>query len=157
MSGRAADESMPDHIRRYTMNQHKIPTTHFSMLNQMIFHLLAPLEIQGYTLPRKLVPDISLGRIFSGQLRDRGFAPETFPTYPHEFPDGRLVHARLYPNSFITDFNDMVDEWLRERAWDYFKKRDHKALQPLQRVLARLPPGPDDEPVARALLRGRTT
>ena len=144
MSGRAASQDIPTHIRRYTMNQHKIPATHFSMLNQMTFRLLAPLETHGYVLPERLMPDISLGKIFSGQLRERGHDPDSFPKYPHEFPDGRIVYARLYPNSLMTEFNEMVDEWLRLRARKYFEERDQRALQPLDRVLNRLPPGPKE-------------
>jgi len=148
MSGRAASQDVPAHIRRYTMNQHKIPATHFSMLNQMIFRLLAPLETQGYVLPDKLMPDISLGKIFSNQLRERGHDPDSFPKYLHEFPDGRTVYARLYPNELMTEFNEMVDEWLRVRAHKYFKDRDQRAIQPLDRVLARLSPGPIETPSA---------
>ena len=57
--------NLPDHVRRYVINQHKIPHTHFSMLNQMYLRLLAPLEIRGYILPNKLMPDIALGKMFS--------------------------------------------------------------------------------------------
>lgn len=128
------------------MNQHKIPPTHFSMLNQMIFRVLAPLETQGYTLPDKYMPDISLGKIFSNQLRERGHDPDSFPTYPHEFPDGRVVNARLYPNSLMTEFNMMVDDWLRVRARRYFQERDQRAIQPLDRMLDRLPPAPTEGP-----------
>ena len=104
MSGRAASQDVPVHIRRYTMNQHKIPPTHFSMLNQMTFRLqlLAPSETQGYILPERLMLDISLGKIFSNQLRDRGHDPDSFPKYPHEFPDGRIVYARLYLTTVAT-------------------------------------------------------
>ena len=71
---------LPDHVRRYLINQSKIPGTHFSMLNQMIFRLLAPLEEYGYILPAHLMPDISLGKMFSGWLRDKGDDPNSFPT-----------------------------------------------------------------------------
>ena len=49
-SGRSA-KSVPNHFRRYLTNQHKIPPTHFSMLNQMVLYLLTPLETQGYRGP----------------------------------------------------------------------------------------------------------
>ena len=66
MSGQLAREAMPEHVRRYAINQHKIPATDFSMLNQMIFRLLGPMELHGYTLPAGLMPDIALGKMFSG-------------------------------------------------------------------------------------------
>ena len=145
MSGQVAREGFPDHIRRYAINQAKIPPTHFSMLNQMTFRLLGPLEIQGYIVPAKLMPDISLGKMFSGWLRKRDEDPDSFPTYPHEFlPDDPrpTVMARLYPNRLITDFNRQLDKWLRDgRARKYLGERDPDAILPLDRVLAALPPG----------------
>ena len=42
MSGRMAKAALPDHVRRYLLNQNRIPGTHFSMLNQMIFRVLGP-------------------------------------------------------------------------------------------------------------------
>ena len=60
LSGQAAQHA-PAHIRRYAINQHKVPLTHFSMLHQMIFRLLGPLETHGYILRADLMPDIALG------------------------------------------------------------------------------------------------
>ncbi len=37
----------PYHIRRYLINRGKIPSTHFSMLDQMTFKLLGALEFHG--------------------------------------------------------------------------------------------------------------
>ena len=139
--------SIPDHIRRYTTNLYKIPGTHFSMLNQMIFRLVAPLEAEGYVLPDKLMPDISMGRMFSKWLRENGHDPESFPTYRHEFLDHRpTVDARLYPNQVITEFHEQLDSWLRRRAMRYFiERREEGAVLPLERVLAKLAPPPSPE------------
>ena len=143
MTGKLAREAMPEHVRRYTINQHKIPLTHFSMLNQMTFRLLGPLEIQGYIVPASMMPDIALGRMFSQWLRTEGEKPESFPTYLHEFLPGDprpAVNARLYPNRLITDFNERLDLWIRGgRAREYFGGRDEDAILPLDRVLAVLP------------------
>ena len=132
---------LPDHVRRYLVNRHKIPPTHFSMLDQMVLRLLAPLEDHGYTLPANLMPDISLGRMFSGWLRDREYDPDSFETYDHEFLDHRpTVEARLYPNELITEFNQQIESWLRDgRARRYFGQRDAAAIGPLDQVLAALP------------------
>ena len=143
MSGRLVREAMPDHIRRYAINQHKIPPTHFSMLNQMIFRLLGPMELQGYSLPEGLMPDIALGKMFSMWLREQGEDPDSFPSYPHEFLDGDprpTVPAKLYPNRLITEFNEQLDLWIRDgRARKYFGNRDENAIVPLDRVVAALP------------------
>ena len=58
-----------------------MPNTHFSMLNQMILRILAPLETHGYILPDKMIPDIALGKMFSKWLRDSGYNPDKFPYY----------------------------------------------------------------------------
>ncbi len=75
------------------------------MLNEITLNLIAPLEEAGYTLPENLVPDASEGRIFCGWLRKhRGVEPKEFPTYDHEYPDGRVYPAKLYPVEFLEDF-----------------------------------------------------
>ena len=118
------------------------------MLNQMMVRLLAPLERHGYILRADLMPDISLGRMFSGALRKAGYDPDSFLTYEHEFVDHRpTVEARLYPNELMTTFNLMGDEWLRDgRARTYFAERDADAILPLDRVLAELPLPPKSLP-----------
>ena len=66
---------LPDHVRRYLVNRHRIPFDCFSMLNEMMFQLLAPLETHGYILPDKMMPDISMGKLFSQWCRDNGGRP----------------------------------------------------------------------------------
>ena len=142
LSGQAERRGrLPDHVRRYLVNRPKIPATHFSMLDQMVLRLLAPLEDHDYILPANLMPDISLGRMFSSWLRDRGYDPDSFQAYDHEFLDHRpTVQARLYPNELITEFNRQLESWLRDgRARRYFGQRDAAAIAPLDRVLAALP------------------
>ena len=96
---------MPYHIQRYMANRREIPPTHFSMLNEMIFGLIAPLESAGYTIPENILPDISAGRMFCKWLRDeKGMDTDDLPTYRHVFADGRVVEAKLYPNSVLGDF-----------------------------------------------------
>ena len=132
----------PDHLRRYIVNRPKIPPTHFSMLNQMTLQMLAPLEDHGYILPPNLMPDIALGKMFSQWCRKQGYDPNRFPTYPHEFIDGRrpVVEARLYPNELMTAFNVEMEKWMRgDRALTYFKARDNQAIEPMQQVVAALP------------------
>jgi hypothetical protein len=139
----AAQESykFPYHIRRYLINRSKIPNTHFSMLDQMTFKLLGALESKGYVIPAALMPDISLGRMFSKWLRESGHEPDGFPTYDHEFNDGvrPVVQTRLYPNELLTEFNVQIEEWIQSgKALKYFGDRDEKAIKPLKAVYAEL-------------------
>ena len=136
ISGQSASKArLPDHIRRYMINRPKIPNTHFSMLDQMTLRLLAPLESKGYLLPSHLMPDISLGKMFSKWLQDKGYDPNTFPAYEHEFLDYRpTVQARLYPNELMSDFNIEMENWLRDgRSWKYFSERDVDSIEPLKK------------------------
>lgn len=129
----------PYHIRRYLINRSKIPATHFSMLDQMTFKLLGALESKGYVVPARMMPDISLGKIFSNWLRSKGYDPDAFPTYPHEFDDGKrpIVQARLYPNDLMTDFNQKLDQWIVSgAALKYFSERDPESIEPLKLVYA---------------------
>jgi len=64
LTGKAQPVNFPYHIRRYLANRTAIPVTHFSMLNEMIFALIAPLEDAGYVIPKDMLPDISAGRMF---------------------------------------------------------------------------------------------
>ena len=135
-------ERLPYHLRRYVANMTAIPRTHFSMLQELTYGLIAPMEAQGYTLPENMVPDISEGRMFSRWLREeKGVEPNEFPTYRHRYEDGRVVEARLYPNELLADFRQHFQEvWLPARATNYFEERDPKALEFLPRLL---PPPPD--------------
>lgn len=129
---------LPDHVRRYFVNQHQIPNTHFSMLNQMIFRLLGPLEKYGYILPPHMMPDIALGKMFSKWLREQEKDPDGFPTYRHVFLDNRkTVDARLYPNELMTEFNEQLTLWITEGgALEYFSERDSESIEPFKRVMA---------------------
>ncbi len=80
--------------------------------------------------------------MFSDWLRkEKGMDPSTFPSYQHKYEDGRVVPARLYPNSLLAEFREHFNNvWLPKRAADYFKERDAKALTYLPALL----PAPDD-------------
>jgi hypothetical protein len=130
--------SMPVHLQRYMVNRNAIPVTHFSMLNELTFGLIAPLEAEGYTLPENMVPDISEGKMFSNWIRkEKGVDPATFPSYPHKYTDGRVVNARLYPNEYLADFRAHFNNvWLPTKAVEYFGSRDTKALTYLPKLLS---------------------
>ncbi len=136
-SGKAKPVNLPYHIQRYIANRGEIPSTHFSMLNEMIFALIAPLEAAGYVLPDDMVPDISAGRMFCKWLRDvKGLDTDALATYRHLYGDGRVVHPKLYPNAVLADFRKYFHEtWVPQKAQAYFAERDVKALPFLPKLL----------------------
>jgi KilA-N domain len=140
MSGRSrsADIEVPYHLRRYVANYQNVPVGHFSMLTEMTQTLIAPMEIMGYRLPESMLPDISGGRLFCKWLRDTyGIDTDALPTYLHVFEDGRRVPAKAYPESLLADFRrHFREEWLPNRALDYFRRRDSEALQYLPKLIA---------------------
>lgn len=128
---------MPLHVKRYMRNRSKVPHTHFSMLNEIYLNFLAPLEDYGIRLPDKVTPDISTGRMFSGFLRSKGIAPESFPTYEHEFMDGTrpTVQARLYPIEYLPDFRRYFnEEWLPDHAQRYLQERVPRAVPYIDKI-----------------------
>ncbi len=132
------DAVLPYHLRRYITNSPNVPVGYFSVLQEMTIALIAPMEIMGYTLPEKLWPDISEGRMFAKWLREEhDIEPNDLPTYRHEFEDGRKdVYVRAYPEGLLGEFRRHLREyWLPERSIGYFKKRDPKALEYLPRLL----------------------
>jgi len=129
-------ERVPYHLRRYVANMSEIPPTHFSMLNELTYWLIAPLEKEWYELSEKLVPDISTGRMFSDWLRNWWINPTDFSTYSHKYEDWRVVQARLYPNKYLWDFrNYFYDTWLPQKAILYFEKKDPLALVHMPKLL----------------------
>ena len=128
---------MPLHVRRYIKNRAKIPHTHFSMLNEIYLNLVAPLEDVGLTLPDKMMPDISTGRMFSKFLREKGIDPREFATYEHDFDDEvrPTVEARLYPIKYLPAFRKHFNTvWLTKHAYQYFESKFPKALPYIKRI-----------------------
>ena len=139
MSGKIKGK-LPYHLERYMANRTSIPVDKFSMLNELTFVLIAPLESAGYTLPDNMVPDISTGLMFCKWLREHGVEPNDMPSYMHHYGDGRIVEARLYPNSLLEVWRAFYhNEWVPKRALAYFKERDPGAFEVLSKIL----PTPD--------------
>lgn len=137
MGGGAPRGEIPYHLRRYGLNRGSVPMGHFSVFNEMILAIIGPMEEAGYTLPDKMVPDISQGRMFSQWLKLKMNVDVTkLPSYPHKYEDGRLVQARAYPDAFLADFRRHLNEvWIPLRAADYFRERDPEALRYLPAFL----------------------
>jgi hypothetical protein len=141
MSGNApasVADTVPYHLRRYVANQPNVPVAHFSVLTEMTQLLIAPMEIMGYTLPEHMLPDISHGKMFCKWLRDvHGIDTDALPTYLHVFEDGRRVWPKAYPDELLAAFRKHFrEEWLPNRAIDYFRGRDSEALQYLPKLIA---------------------
>lgn len=139
--GYQSTRAYPYHIRRYLINRHKIPVTHFSMLDQITIKLLGALEAKGYIVPDSMMVDIALGKAFSKWLRLNGYDPDSFPSYMHDFDDGKrpIVKARLYPNELMTQFNIELEAWIKDgRATKYFSDRDQNSIPALKAVYSEL-------------------
>ena len=119
---------MPYHLRRYVRNRRNVPAGHFSILVEMMQAIIAPMEEEGYTLPEKLLPDISQGRMFCAFLRDEfGVDTDKLPTYDHYYEDGRVVPAKAYPEELLPHFRRHLREvWIPQRATEYFRQRDRE-------------------------------
>jgi len=129
---------LPYHLERYLANRASIPPNCWSMLNEMTFNLIAPLEQEGYHLPESMVPDISTGKMFCKWLRDeKQIDTDALRKYKHVYQDGRVVEAKLYPLSVLEDFrHHFFNVWLPEKAVPYFHNKDPKALPHLSKLFA---------------------
>ena len=138
---------MPYHIRRHMLNLNQVPAGFFSVLQEMTFFLIAPLDQHGYELPERMVPDISMGRFLCKHLRDAlGIDTDDLPVYLHRYPDGRVVEAKLYPDEVLAEFRRLIrNEWLPKKSAAYFGERDKHALPYLDKLILALP-GPGDVP-----------
>lgn len=146
MSGAGAPSArptnrLPYHIARHLENASSVPSGYFSVLQEMTFMLIAPLEKEGYELPEKMVPDISMGRFLCKHLRTAlGIDTDSLPVYLHRYPDGRVVEAKIYPDQYLAEFRRIIrEEWLPKTAIDYFKPRDPLALPFLDKIILALP------------------
>ncbi len=138
MSGAAApvQSEIPYHLRRYVANQQNVPTGHFSILSELTIALIAPMESMGYSLPESMVPDISHGMMFCKWLRSKGIDTDALPKYWHIYEDGRRVQAKAYPESLLADWRrHFREEWMPNKAIEYFRTRDSEALPYLPKLL----------------------
>lgn len=139
MSGGMAPKraELPYHLRRHIANQNNVPHGHFSMLSEVMISIIGPMEAMGYTLPERMLPDISMGKMFCAFLRSQRNVDTTrMPKYLHVFEDGRRVMANAYPDELLADFRKHLREvWLAKHAIPYFRPRDSEALPYLSRLL----------------------
>lgn len=137
MSGKGQPTKLPYHLERHMINLHKIPRGYFSALQEMTNFMVGPMEVNGYRLPEKLMPDISQAKMLCKYLREScDIDTNKLFKYTHTFPDGREVEANLYPDAFLATFRKlMAEKWMPINAPKYFKERDPTALPALDKVL----------------------
>jgi hypothetical protein len=139
MSGGQSSSSstMPYHLQRHVINQHKIPVGYFSVLQEMTTALVAPMEAHGYRMKDDMMPDITHGKMLCKHLREQlNIDTNELPTYIHTFPDGREVNAKLYPVKYLGEFRVLLAEiWIPLRSTKYFQDRDPNALIALDKLL----------------------
>jgi hypothetical protein len=137
MSGKVKPIGLPPHLERYVTNVNFVPSGYFSMLSEITLTLVAPLEMLGYTLPEKFMPDISTGQMFCKFLRNElGLDTDALPCYQHHFPDGRIVLAKLYPDKVLPEFRAYFSKvWLPHNSMKYFAKRDPIAVKYLPELI----------------------
>jgi hypothetical protein len=142
--GGAVKAPLPYHINRYMLNVNQVPAGHFSILQEMTFFLIGPLEFHGYELPEHMLPDISMGRFLCKHLREKlGVDTMSLPGYTHIFADGRKVGANAYPEEYLAEFRRFIrEEWWPKHAMRYFKERDSSALPYLEKLMLLPPPKP---------------
>lgn len=133
-----APTELPHHLRRYIKNDAVIPPGYFSVLQETGLSLFGPLHNLGFEIPKGWVPDISVGTKFCAWLRDeQGVDTKLFPTYKHDYLDGRIVEPKLYPDEYLALFRRWFREvWLPEYGVRYFRKKDPASLTYLDRLPA---------------------
>lgn len=133
-----APATLPPHLARYLANDGKVPPGYFSILQETGLNLFGPLHNVGFDVPTGWVPDISVGKLFCTWLRtQRGIDTDALPTYRHDYQDGRVVDAKLYPDELLADFRRWFRSvWLPQYGVAYFKRKGPESLPFLDRLPA---------------------
>lgn len=113
-------ENTKKHLQRFQSNKSKIPVGYFSMIEESIYQVIFPLELDGKDLINECLPDGSLGKGFCSFLTKQGINTKSFPTYKHSFSDGRIVDAKLYKDEYYPHFKKFVLIWLNGNGKKYF-------------------------------------
>jgi len=135
---------LPGFINRFNLNYSRVSNGYFSVITELFIRLYGALEMAGYQIPdqaadgKDIRPDVSVGRLFSSYLQDHH--PEladNYSYYSHLFGNEHERDARQYPNETLPAFIKFVnDVWIPQKAGDYFKGRDTKALEYLPKLIS---------------------
>jgi prophage antirepressor-like protein len=130
-------------LQRMLINVNGVDHGYFSVIQEMFQTIHLKLEALGYTIPdsaldgTELRPDVSVGLCFANFLKNY------YPTlnskhkkYTHYFLSGITVEARQYPDELLPLFREFANNvWIPQKAHNYFKDRDPKALEYLPKLL----------------------
>jgi prophage antirepressor-like protein len=133
----------PVFVRRFNDNWARVERGYFSIISELFIRVYGKLEQAGHLIPDKapdgkeIRPDTSVGKTFPTWLEKK--YPELvnkFKYYRHLLPNGLEVDARQYENEVLPMFIEYIEnDWLYNRAKDYFQTRDPKALNYLPKIL----------------------
>ena len=142
-SGSYGKSALPNFVTRFNDNWSNVDSGYFSVISELFIRLYGRFEQEGYQIPDKALngkeirPDVSVGRIFSNYLTvNYPHLSNKYKMYSHVFPNGSTFDCRQYENDLLPIFIKFVDEdWIPNRAAEYFKLRDPIALEYLPKLL----------------------
>lgn len=147
-------KSPSNFILRYDLNFGRIEPGYFSVISELYTRVFLKFHLIGYDIPDKtfdgteIRPDTSVGKRFPEFLKKNypQFEQE-YKTYKHTFPNyNKTVDARQYKNIVLPAFIEYVEtEWIPKVAYDYFNKRDKKALTYLPKLIENIKPKTNDD------------
>lgn len=131
-------DGFPEWIKRLQLfkAKTKIPVGYFCIF-MATADLLSDFEGAGYCLPNGSVPDISIGKTFCSFLKQTGkYDAALIRSYPHHYPDGRVVSANIYHNSLWPIFQEWFAITYRiDKLPAYLAKKDPRAAEVLSKLL----------------------
>jgi len=135
---------VPAFIKRFNENWDRVPSTHFSVINELAYRLWGRLEMVGHTMADRapngvqLRPDGSVGKLFAKWLdENHPDVCSSYSYYSHK-TDEWEGDVRMYPRALLALFLEYVDDvWIPEHAERYFNTRDPAALPHLPKLLPR--------------------
>ncbi len=126
---------VPAFIKRFNENWDRVPSTHFSVINELAYRLWGRLEMVGHTMADRapngvqIRPDGSVGQLFAKWLNENH--PNVcgeYSFYKHK-TDEWEGEVRMYPRALAALFMEYVDDvWIPDHAERYFNTRDPAAL-----------------------------
>lgn len=140
----AYGDKVPAFIKRFNENWDRVPSTHFSVINELAYRLWGRLEMVGHAMAdrapdgKQLRPDGSVGGLFAKWLnKEHSTVCSSYSHYLHK-TDEWEGEVRMYPRALLGLFLEFVDEvWIPEHAERYFNTRDPAALPHLPKLLPR--------------------
>ena len=132
----------PAFIKRFNENWDRVPSSHFSVINELAYRLWGRLEMVGHTMADRapngtqLRPDGSVGKLFAKWLdENHPTICKSYSFYSHK-TDEWEGDVRMYPRPLLALFLEYVDDvWIPQHAERYFNTRDPAALPHLPKLL----------------------